>query len=193
MEHIYKEAVRSHASVIQLLSTDIAVSLAVAAIARTAAETLKNGGKILLCGNGGSAADCQHIAAELVGRFRKDRPSLAALALTVDTSAITAIGNDYDFASIYARQIEGLGKPGDLLIGITTSGNSPNIIQAILKAKSMDIKTVGLTGSNQDSKIAASADVCVHIPSSDTPRIQEAHILVGHVICAQIEKELFGA
>ncbi len=193
MEHIYKEAVSSHASVIQLLSTDIAVSLAVAAIARTAAETLKNGGKILLCGNGGSAADCQHIAAELVGRFRKDRPSLAALALTVDTSAITAIGNDYDFASIYARQIEGLGKPGDLLIGITTSGNSPNIIQAILKAKSMDIKTVGLTGSNQDSKIAASADVCVHIPSSDTPRIQEAHILVGHVICAQIEKELFGA
>ncbi len=192
MEHIYKEAVSSHTSVIQLLAADASVSLAVSAIGRTAAQTLKNGGKIMLCGNGGSAADCQHIAAELVGRFGKDRPSLAAIALTVDTSAITAIGNDYDFGAIYARQIEGLGKPGDLLIGITTSGNSPNVVQAILKAKLMDIKTAGLTGSNLESKLAASADVCVHVPSSDTPRIQEAHILIGHIICAQIEKELFG-
>lgn len=192
MEHIYKEAVSDHLSLIQLLAHDAAVALAVAAIGRTAAQTLKNGGKILLCGNGGSAADSQHIAAELVGRFCKDRPALAAIALTVDTSAITAIGNDYDFSAIYARQVEGLGKPDDLLIGITTSGNSPNIIQAITKAKLLGLKTAGLTGGNMDSKIAAIADVCVHVPSSHTPRIQEAHILIGHIICAQIEHQLFG-
>ncbi len=192
MEHIYKEAVSSHVSVIQLLAHDAALALAVSAIGRTAAQTLKNGGKILICGNGGSAADSQHIAAELVGRFGKDRPPLAAIALTVDSSAITAIGNDYDFSAIYARQVEGLGKPGDLLIGITTSGNSPNVVQAVMKAESMGLKTAGLTGANIESKIAAVADVCAHVPSSDTPRIQEAHILIGHIICAQIEKELFG-
>lgn len=169
------------------------MALAVAAIGQTAAQTLKTGGKILLCGNGGSAADSQHIAAELVGRFEKNRPPLAAIALTVDTSALTAIGNDYDFSAIYARQVEALGKPGDLLIGITTSGNSPNVLQAVVKAKAMGLKTAGLTGSNKESKIAGLADVCVHIPSSDTPRIQEAHILIGHIICAQIEKALFGA
>ncbi len=192
MEHIYKEAVNSHLSVIQLVAHDAALALAVAAIARAGALSLKNGGKILLCGNGGSAADSQHIAAELIGRFGKNRPPLAAIALTVDSSAITAIGNDYDFSAIYARQVEGLGKPGDLLIGITTSGNSPNVVQAMMKAKLMGLKTAGLTGTNIESKIAAVADVCVHIPTSDTPRIQEAHILIGHIICAQIEKELFG-
>lgn len=192
MEQIYKEAVSSHASVIQLVMHDAALALAVAAIGRTATQTLKNGGKILICGNGGSAADSQHIAAELVGRFGKDRPPLAAIALTVDSSAMTAIGNDYDFTAIYARQVEGLGKPDDLLIGITTSGNSPNVLQAIMKAKLMGLKTAGLTGGNVGSKIASLADVCAHVPSADTPRIQEAHILIGHIICAHIEKELFG-
>ena len=192
MEQIYKEAVSSHASVIQLVMHDAALALAVAAIGRTATQTLKNGGKILLCGNGGSAADSQHIAAELVGRFGKDRPPLAAIALTVDSSAMTAIGNDYDFTAIYARQVEGLGKPDDLLIGITTSGNSPNVLQAIMKAKLMGLKTASLTGGNLESKIATLADVCAHVPSTDTPRIQEAHILIGHIICAHIEKELFG-
>jgi D-sedoheptulose 7-phosphate isomerase len=154
---------------------------------KLSADTIASGGKILLCGNGGSAADCQHIAAELVGRFKKERASMGAIALTVDTSILTALGNDYGFDLIFSRQVEGLGKPGDLLVGITTSGNSPNVIKAMKKAREMGMKTAGLTGSNEKAEIRNVSDVCVCVPSNDTPRIQEAHIMVGHIMCDHVE------
>lgn len=149
--------------------------------------TISNGNKILFCGNGGSAADCQHIAAEFIGRFKKERPSIGAIALTVDTSILTALGNDYGFDLVFSRQVEGLGKPGDLLVGITTSGNSPNVVKAMKKAREIGMKTVGMTGSNDKAEIASVSDVCVRIPSADTPRIQEAHIMVGHIVCDYAE------
>ncbi|GMT41973.1 MAG: phosphoheptose isomerase [bacterium] len=154
-------------------------------------ETYKNGKKILLCGNGGSAADAQHIACELVARFKRDRPPLCAMALTVNTSSITAIGNDYEFTKIFSRQVEAFGKKGDLLIGISTSGNSPNVIQAMEKAKEMGMSVAGFTGVNRDAEILKHAQISIRIPSANTPRIQEAHILIGHIVCEYIENELF--
>ncbi len=152
-----------------------------------AAETISSGNKILLCGNGGSAADAQHIAAELVGRFKKERPSMGAIALTVDTSVLTALGNDYGFENIFSRQVEGLGRKGDLLIGISTSGNSPNVLNAMRKARDVGMKTAGLTGSNENAQLRSVSDVLVAVPTNDTPRIQEAHILIGHVMCDYVE------
>jgi D-sedoheptulose 7-phosphate isomerase len=161
----------------------------VEAFCALASETVAKGNKILFCGNGGSAADCQHLSAEFIGRFKKERPSIGAIALTVDTSALTALGNDYGFDTIFARQVEGLGKKGDLLVGITTSGSSPNIINAMKKAKEMGLKTVGMTGFNEKAEIKKIADVCVCVPSLDTPRIQEAHIMIGHIMCDYVETE----
>ena len=150
----------------------------------------KNNRKTILAGNGGSAADAQHIAAELVGRYGFDRPSLPSLALTTDTSNLTAIGNDYGYDKVFSRQLEGMGQEGDLFIGISTSGNSVNIINAFLSAKAKGITTVALTGRD-GGKMAEMADVAIIIPSNDTPRIQEAHILIGHILCDIIEKEIF--
>ncbi len=192
MKDLYKEALSSHLTVIQDITQDPTLADLVEEASGAAVNSLKNGGKLLLCGNGGSAADSQHIAAELVGRFGADRRPLPAIALTVDTSAITAIGNDYAFDLIYSRQVEGLGRKGDLLIGISTSGNSPNVLKAIEMAKEMGIVTVGLIGGNRNSAIAAAADICISVPSTATPRVQEAHILIGHIICRQIEKGLLG-
>ena len=150
----------------------------------------KNHHKTILAGNGGSAADAQHIAAELVGRYGFDRPSLPSLALTTDTSNLTAIGNDYGYDKVFSRQLEGMGQEGDLFIGISTSGNSVNIINAFLSAKAKGITTVALTGRD-GGKMAEMADVAIIIPSNDTPRIQESHILIGHILCDIIEKEIF--
>lgn len=150
----------------------------------------KNNHKTILAGNGGSAADAQHIAAELVGRYGFDRPSLPSLALTTDTSNLTAIGNDYGYDKVFSRQLEGMGQEGDLFIGISTSGNSVNIINAFLSAKAKGITTVALTGRD-GGKMAQMADVAIIIPSNDTPRIQESHILIGHILCDIIEKEIF--
>jgi D-sedoheptulose 7-phosphate isomerase len=150
----------------------------------------KNGGKVLLCGNGGSAADAQHIAAELSGRFYFDRPSLAAEAIHVNTSYLTSVANDYSFDEIYARYISGAGKTGDVLIAISTSGNSENIIRAIAAAKKVGMFTIAFTGDS-GGKIKNSADLLINIPSTDTPRIQESHILVGHIICEMVEREIF--
>jgi D-sedoheptulose 7-phosphate isomerase len=149
--------------------------------------SIKNGGKILLCGNGGSAADSQHIAAELTGRFKKERIALAAIALTTDTSALTAIGNDYGFEYIFARQVEALAKEEDILIAISTSGNSKNVINAIEVAKKIGCKIITLTGKN-GGKMKDLGDINIIIPSDDTPRIQEMHIMVGHMICAFIDE-----
>jgi D-sedoheptulose 7-phosphate isomerase len=147
--------------------------------------------KTILAGNGGSAADAQHIAAELVGRYGFDRPSIPSLALTTDTSCLTAIGNDYGYDMVFSRQLEGMGQEGDLFIGISTSGNSKNIINAFISAKNMGITTVALVGRD-GGEMAKIADIALIVPSDSTPRIQESHILIGHIICDVIEKELFG-
>lgn len=158
-------------------------------VAKICIEALSNGNKIILCGNGGSAADAQHIAAELVGRYKINRKAFNAIALTTDTSILTAIANDFGYDTIFERQVEGLGKSGDVLIGISTSGNSQNIILAIEKAKKLGIKTIALTGAN-DSKIKNLADYTINVPSTITNNIQEMHIAVGHILCEIIEKEL---
>lgn len=153
-------------------------------------EVLQKGNKLLLFGNGGSAADAQHIAAEFVGRFAFERPALPALALSVNTSCVTAIGNDYGFDLIFTRQIEALGRSGDVAIGISTSGNSPNVLRALLLAKKMGLHTVALTGCT-GGELKAVTDHCICVPSDQTPRIQECHILIGHVISELVELALF--
>jgi D-sedoheptulose 7-phosphate isomerase len=156
-----------------------------------AIKTLKNKGKILIAGNGGSASDAQHIAGELVSKFFIDRDALASVALTTDTSVITAIGNDYGFENIFSRQIQSIGNQGDVFIAISTSGNSENIIKALRECKEKKIITVGLSGDT-GGKMKELCDYCICVPSNITPRIQECHILIGHIICAIIEKEIFG-
>jgi D-sedoheptulose 7-phosphate isomerase len=163
-------------------------------IARMAADWTKAlgaGGKVLLFGNGGSAADSQHIAAELVGRFARERRSLPAMALTVNTSNLTAIANDYSYEQVFARQVEGLGRAGDVAVGISTSGNSPNVVAALLRAKAAGLVTHAWTGS-RGGKCAEVAAVAFKAPSDDTPRIQELHITVGHIVCDLVEEALFG-
>jgi D-sedoheptulose 7-phosphate isomerase len=155
--------------------------------AKLCVNSLKNGGKILICGNGGSAADSQHIAAELTGRFKKERVPLAAIALTTDTSALTAIGNDYGFEFVFSRQVEALAKKEDTLIAISTSGNSRNVIKAIEEAKKIGCKVITLTGKD-GGKMKNLGNINIIIPSNDTPRIQEMHIMVGHMICAFIDE-----
>src|SRR5208337_4981206 len=144
-------------------------------------DAFRAGNKVLLFGNGGSAADAQHIAAEFVGRFAFDRPALPALALSVNTSCVTAIGNDYGFDLVFSRQIEALARPGDVAVGISTSGQSPNVIRAMSTAKKMELHTVGLTGASEKG-LKDAVEYCICVPSTETPRIQECHILIGHII-----------
>jgi len=148
------------------------------------------GNKVLLFGNGGSAADAQHIAAEFVGRFAFDRPALPALALSVNSSSVTAIGNDYGFDYIFARQIEALGRPGDSVIGISTSGNSLNVLRAMSVARQMGLHTIALTGCD-GGKLKAEAEYCIGVPSNETPRIQECHIMIGHIMAELVEQAIF--
>lgn len=150
----------------------------------------KQDGKVLFCGNGGSAADAQHLAAELSGRYYYDRPPLYAEALHVNTSYLTAVANDYSYDHIYSRMVEAAGKKGDVLIGLSTSGNSPNVLEAFKKAKELGMKTIAFTGKG-GGKLKEFADILLDIPSTDTPRIQEAHILLGHILCEYIEKRIF--
>lgn len=150
-------------------------------------RSLQDGGKILFAGNGGSAADAQHLAGELVSRFYYDRPALAGLALTTDTSVLTAIGNDYGYEHTFARQVRGLGRRGDVLVGLTTSGNSKNILAAMTEARAMGMTTIGLTGQG-GGRLVDCVDVCIRVPSDSTPRIQESHIVIGHVLCAIAEE-----
>lgn len=155
-------------------------------------DVFKAGGKVVLFGNGGSAADAQHIAAELLGRFQMERPSLPALALTTNTSVLTALGNDYDINAIFTKQVEAMVQPGDAVIAISTSGNSPNVVQALKLAKTKGAKTIGLCGKG-GGQLAKLVDYALTVPSKETPRIQEAHITIGHVICDLVERELFGS
>ena len=163
----------------------------VESIAVLIVETYRNGGKVLLAGNGGSAADAQHIAAELVSRFTLDRPALPAMALTTDSSILTAISNDYGYDSLFSRQLEANAKPGDVFIAISTSGNSPNIVRALKTANDIGVVAVGLTGAT-GGEMADLCRYCVNIPSTDIPRIQEGHITVGHILCASTEQVVFG-
>ncbi len=169
-----------------ILATDELIEL-VHETARACIRSLEWGGKIILFGNGGSAADAQHIAAELVGRYLRDRRALAAIALTTNTSNLTAIGNDYSYEEVFSRQIEAIGNKSDLAIGISTSGNSKNVIRAVSAARKRGLTTVGLTGSN-GGELRHETDYCLCVPSEHTPRIQEAHILLGHTLCEIIEE-----
>jgi len=159
-------------------------------IANSAIDCLKKGAKIILFGNGGSASDSQHIAAELVGRFKKDRTALAAIALTTNTSILTSLANDYGYEIIFAKQIEALGKKNDLVIGISTSGRAKNVILGIKQAKKMGLKTVALTGGD-GGELVKLADISLIVPSNITARIQEAHITIGHIICELIEQSFY--
>ena len=160
-------------------------------VANKTIEAYKNNKKTLIAGNGGSAADAQHIAGEFVSRFYFDRPGLASIALTTDTSILTAIGNDYGYERVFARQVEANGSEGDVFIGISTSGNSKNIVEAITAAKERGIFTVGFTGA-KGGIMKEMCDICICVPSNETPRIQESHIVIGHILCAIVEKEIFG-
>jgi D-sedoheptulose 7-phosphate isomerase len=158
----------------------------IADAARLIISSMRNGGKLIVFGNGGSAADAQHLSAELVGRYRQDRKAFPAIALTTDSSALTSISNDYGFDSIFSRQLEGLGTSGDVVVAISTSGNSPNVLQAVATAKKLGIASIGLTGKS-GGKLRGSVDVCLSVPSDSTPRIQEAHGLVIHILSGLIE------
>jgi D-sedoheptulose 7-phosphate isomerase len=186
VKSIFIENINSHKDVIDRLSLlDDDVHQA----GLVAVQCLKQGGKLLFCGNGGSAADSQHLAAELTGRFIKDRRPLAALALSTDSSALTCIGNDYSFDEVFARQVVGLGQSKDLLVGISTSGNSRNVIRAVQEAKLIGMRTVGLLGRD-GGELVRLCDQSIVVPSSVTARIQECHILIGHTLCGLIEQEL---
>ncbi|MHC4505056.1 MAG: D-sedoheptulose-7-phosphate isomerase [Planctomycetota bacterium] len=163
-----------------------------AEVASLVLETLRSGGKVLLCGNGGSAADAQHIAAEFVGRFRRERMGLCAMALTTDSSIMTSVANDYGYAEVFRRQVEALGRRGDVLIGISTSGNAENILRAVEEAKRLSVRTVGLTGA-RGGKLAGAVDIAILCPSSVTARIQECHATIGHTVCEIVEEAFAGS
>ena len=184
------EAIQQSVDVKQKILADNNILEAIREIAETCSQALCLGNKILFCGNGGSAADAQHLAAELSGRFYYDRPPLAAESHTVNTSFLTAIANDYSFDNVFARMLNGIGHEGDVLIGLSTSGNSENVVRAFKAAHEKGIITIGLTGED-GGRLAPLSDFLIRVPSSDTPRIQESHILIGHIICELVEKSIF--
>jgi D-sedoheptulose 7-phosphate isomerase len=186
------DIIRESISVKQALIEDTALLGAIEAAAQTMSEAFKAGNKVLFCGNGGSAADAQHISAELSGRFYFDRPPLYAEALHVNTSYVTAVANDYSYDEIFARMVRGSGRRGDVLVGLTTSGNSPNVVKAVAAAHEVGMATVALTGES-GGKLKGLARHLINVPSRDTARIQESHIMVGHILCEIVEVTLFGA
>lgn len=186
-----RQGLKAHRTVIDLCVSDDFLIDSLTKASRLCLDTLQTGNKLMLCGNGGSAADAQHIAAELVGRFRKNRPALPAIALTTDSSVLTAIGNDYDFEQLFSRQVQGIGQTGDTLIAISTSGNSPNVVRAAEMARDKGITVIGFSGG-LGGNLDPFCDVMVKAPTSSTPRIQECHILFGHIVCQIIEETLFG-
>ena len=186
IEKCMKSAVKNYTSVFQ--NDNLKANIQQIVVESVAA--FQSDKKMLFCGNGGSASDAQHIAAELSGRFYADRPPLYAEALHVNSSFMTAVANDYGYEATYARMVEAKGRKGDILVGISTSGNSPNVVKAIQKAKEIGMTTVGFTGKN-GGEMRDICDIMICAPSDDTPRVQEAHILVGHIICQLIEQEMF--
>lgn len=189
LNNVTDEISRSARVLSQLIADPTAIAAINSAI-DTSADALRRGNKLLFVGNGGSAADCQHMAGEYVSRLNFDRPALAAVALTVDTSAITAIGNDYGYEQLFDRQLAAVGRPGDVLYAYSTSGNSLNVLAALERARQLGIKSIGMTGDRK-GKIVQLCDVCIEVPSSLTPHIQEAHLVIGHAICGAVERLMF--
>lgn len=189
-----KQAIQKHiaqsAQVVNAMLVDEQLAYTIEQVASVCIAALKDGKKLLFMGNGGSAADSQHLAGEMVSRFAFDRPGLPAFALTTDTSVLTAIGNDYGYVQLFARQVQAVGQAGDILIGISTSGKSPNIIAALEAGKRQGLITVGMAG-NQKALITTVVDYCIEIPSASTPKIQEGHIISGHILCGLIEDAMF--
>jgi D-sedoheptulose 7-phosphate isomerase len=183
-----KQQLLESAEVKRLVAENLTEKIAQAA--QMIIDSYRNGGKLILFGNGGSAADAQHLAGEMVGRFLKERAALPAIALNTNTSILTALGNDYDFDVIFARQLEAWAKKGDVVIGISTSGNSQNVLKGIEKARSLNAQTIGLTGRG-GGQLAKIVHLALIVPSDDTPRIQEAHITIGHILCDIVERALF--
>tara|TARA_B100000768_G_scaffold170489_1_gene176925 strand:+ start:84 stop:656 length:573 start_codon:yes stop_codon:yes gene_type:complete len=187
MQDVIKKNLSSHLEIInKILETNVSL---IELFGNLLSSCLEKNGTIFLCGNGGSASDSQHIAAELVGKFKKERRALKSIALTTDSSILTSVGNDYGFKEIFSRQLEALATSGDIVIGISTSGNSENIIRAFEVAKNMGVTTLSLTGRD-GGKLKDFSDHCLTVPSESTARIQEAHILIGHILCDLIEKRL---
>jgi len=184
------ESIKQSIETKQKILSDSGMIEMIREVASHCAEALCNGNKILFCGNGGSAADAQHLAAEFSGRFYYDRPPLPAEALHVNSSYMTAVANDYSFDEVYARIIRGTGNEGDVLIGISTSGNSANVINALIAGNELGLITIGLTGET-GGKMKDHCDYLINVPSTDTPRIQESHIMIGHIICELVESALF--
>lgn len=182
--------IKSSIDVKERILNDANLLLKINEAAELIIKTYKQGGRVFFCGNGGSAADAQHLAAELSGRFYFDRPPLAAEALHVNTSYITAVANDYAYDVIFSREVEAFCKEGDVLVGISTSGNSANVLKAFETAKDKGVLTIAMTGES-GGKMASISDILINIPSNDTPRIQESHITIGHIICQIVEEELF--
>ncbi len=187
IQSILAESTRAH----EALLHDAALQNTLLAVAHACMAAFRQGGKVLLCGNGGSAADAQHIAAELSGRFYKDRPPLYAEALHVNTSYLTAVGNDYGYEQVFARMVEAAGRPGDVLLALSTSGHSANVLRAAQVARQVGMTVAALTGAG-NSPLAQVAHYVLAAPSHDTPRIQECHILMGHTLCALVEEGMFG-
>lgn len=185
-----KERLEQHQTLMQKILDDPRLQESILAVTELIIKAFQRGKKVYFCGNGGSAADAQHLAAEFSGKFYLDREVLPAEALHYNTSYLTAVSNDYSFEIVYARLMEGLGKKGDLLIGLSTSGNSPNIVKAFEACREKEITTIGFTGES-GGKLKALSDILIAIPSTDTPRVQEAHITIGHIICEIVEATLF--
>jgi D-sedoheptulose 7-phosphate isomerase len=188
----FSPRIGEHIEVVKAMRSDPELVSGIRKAGEMIVACVRSGGKVLLCGNGGSAADAQHLATELVSRFMLERPGIPAEALTTNSSSLTAVGNDYGFDHVFQRQVEANGKKGDILIGISTSGNSANVIAAMARARQMELLTIGLTGAADGTGIIDVSDSCIRVPSNSTPRIQEGHILIGHMICEYVESSMFG-
>jgi len=184
-----RASIDAHIAVIQALAT---MEEDIAQFAERAWRCLAEGGRLFWIGNGGSAADCQHLAAELVGRFERERRGIASVALTTDSSVLTSVSNDYGFESVFARQVEALCRPGDMLVGLSTSGNSANVLRAMEVAATLGVDRVGLTGGS-GGRLRQQSELCLVAPSDNTARIQEAHVLIGHILCDLIERQAIEA
>ena len=187
-----RDAFTGTSEMLRAMADDSDISNALSASVESVVVALRAGRKVLIAGNGGSAADSQHIAGEFVSRFAFDRPGLAAIALTTDTSVLTAIGNDYGYEKLFSRQVQALGVPGDVFIGISTSGKSPNVLRALEEARQKGLVTIGMTG-NRGGPITSLCDHLLAVPSADTPRIQEGHIVMAHTLCLLVEQAMFAA
>ena len=192
MKLYIQEELEKSLQTLERVSASAEIAIQLERIAEACCAALRGGNKVIFAGNGGSAADAQHLAGELVGRFKLDRPGLAALALTTDTSVLTAVGNDYGYECLFARQLNAIGCAGDVFIAISTSGSSPNVLRGLEEGRRKGLVTVGFTGQAGGGMVPL-CDYCIRVPSAETPKIQESHLVIAHILCGLIERTLFGA